>query len=40
MYACYHCGRGIRGQVKHVIPPLYVQQLTGEGAKAYHPAWL
>lgn len=35
-YACYHCGRRIRGQVMHVVPPLIAIH-CGDFPKAYHP---
>ena len=35
-YACFHCGRQIRGQVMHVIPSLLAVR-CGDFAKAYHP---
>lgn len=33
---CYHCGRQIRGQVVHQIPPLIAKQF-GDFDKAFHP---
>jgi hypothetical protein len=36
MITCYHCGKGIRGNVVHHNPPLYLEQMGLDSPKSYH----
>lgn len=36
-FACYHCGKVIRGTVVHHVPPNYLIALGLDFPRAYHP---
>lgn len=37
MYACWHCGKAIKGAVTHHVPANYMVALKLDFARAYHP---